>query len=67
MEAKKILGIILVLGGAVGLVVGVLGIFQGTATAGINAYAWAILGVIFFLSGIGLMKSVGTTPTETES
>lgn len=64
METKKILGVVLVLAGAVGLVVGVLGIFQGTHTAGINAYAWAILGLIFFLSGIGLMKSVGTKPAE---
>ena len=65
MEAKKILGTILTLFGGLGLVAGVFGIFEGGQIAGVSAYAWAIVGGIFFLSGIGLMKSVGPATTTT--
>ena len=51
----KILGIILAVGGAISLVAGVLGIF-GSASLGVSPWALAILGVIFFISGISLLK-----------
>jgi hypothetical protein len=58
MGAKSILGIILVLAGAAGLVIGLLGIFGKNVTAQ-SPWLFAILGFIFFSSGIGLMKSTG--------
>jgi len=51
----KVLGIILVLGGAVALVLGVLGVF-GSISLGAGAWPSAILGVVFFFAGIGLLK-----------
>lgn len=53
--AAKIFGIILTIAGAIGLVLGVLGIF-GTNLVALNAWALAILGFVFFVSGIGLVK-----------
>ena len=58
MGAKSILGIILVFAGAVGLVIGLLGIF-GKNVAAQSPWRFAILGYIFFSSGIGRMKSTG--------
>lgn len=51
----KILAMILILIGATGLVMGVLGIFGPNVTA-LSPWALAILGIIFFISGIGLLK-----------
>ncbi|MAN26175.1 MULTISPECIES: hypothetical protein [Mesonia] len=51
----KILGIILVVGGMIGLVLGVFGIF-GSLSIGLSPWAFAIVGLIFFLSGIGIVK-----------
>lgn len=51
----KILGIILTIGGAISLVMGILGIF-GSAAIGISPWPVAIIGGIFFLSGISLLK-----------
>ena len=51
----KFLGIILVLSGIIGLVVGVLGIFGNNLVA-LSPWALAILGLIFFSAGIGLLK-----------
>lgn len=53
----KIIGIILTILGAISLVVGVVGIFQADLLPS-NPWIFAILGVVFFSSGIGLMKSV---------
>lgn len=58
MEVKKILGLILTLLGAVGLVLGLLRIFGGETLDG-NSWVFAILGFVFFSAGIGLIKSVG--------
>jgi hypothetical protein len=58
MGAKSILGIILVLAGAAGLVIGLLGIFGKNVTPQ-SPWMFAILGFIFFSAGIGLMKSTG--------
>lgn len=51
----KALGIIMTIGGAIALVMGVLGIF-GSIALFINAWALAIIGIIFFFAGISLIK-----------
>ena len=51
----KILALVLVVLGIAGLVIGVLGIF-GPNVVTLNPWAMAILGFIFFVSGIGLLK-----------
>jgi hypothetical protein len=49
------LALILTLAGIVGLVIGVLGIF-GRDLVKVSPWALTILGVIFFSSGMGLLK-----------
>ncbi|WP_296621356.1 hypothetical protein [Marivirga sp.] len=56
--AIKIIGIILTIAGALGLIFGVLGIF-GTPIINLNSWAMTILGFIFFVSGIGMLKKLG--------
>ena len=51
----KIIGITLTIAGIFGLTFGVLGIF-GNNLIGLEPWALAILGLIFFTSGIGLLK-----------
>lgn len=51
----KILAIIMLIGGAVALAMGVLGIF-GNLSLMLNPWALAILGFIFFLAGISMLK-----------
>ena len=51
----KGLALILTIAGIAGLILGVLGIFGGNLVA-LNPWALAILGLIFFTSGIGLLK-----------
>ncbi|MGO4912184.1 MULTISPECIES: hypothetical protein [unclassified Leeuwenhoekiella] len=51
----KILALVMVIGGAIALVAGVLGIF-GSISTGLSPWAMAILGGVFFLSGISLLK-----------
>ena len=51
----KVLAMILTLAGIIGLVLGVLGIF-GRNVVALHPWALAILGLIFFSSGIGLLK-----------
>ena len=51
----KVVSLVLLIAGVVGLIIGVLGIF-GRDLVAMNPWALAILGVIFFTSGIGLMK-----------
>ena len=51
----KILAMVLILLGAIGLVMGVLGLF-GPNISALSPWALAILGIIFFISGIGLLK-----------
>ena len=61
MESKKIIGFILTLGGGGALTYGVISVLaEGQLTNGI-AWAFVILGIVFFTSGIGLMKSVKST------
>ena len=56
---NKIVGVSLTILGAIGLILGVLGIF-GSNIVNLNSWAMAILGLIFFLSGIGLLKRVSS-------
>jgi hypothetical protein len=51
----KIVGLILTLVGFVALILGVLGIF-GKELVALHPWALAILGIIFFGAGIGLLK-----------
>jgi hypothetical protein len=51
----KILALILVILGIAGLIMGVTGIF-GPDLVTLSPWALAILGFIFFVSGIGLLK-----------
>lgn len=52
----KILGFLLTISGAIGLVLGVLGAF-GNLDAGMSPWALIILGVVFFFAGIALLKN----------
>ena len=58
MGAKSIVGVLLILIGIVGLIIGMFGIFGRNLTAQ-SPWIFAVLGLIFFSSGIGLMKSTG--------
>lgn len=51
----KILAFIMLIGGAISLVMGVLGIF-GSVAVMFSPWALAILGFIFFISGISMLK-----------
>ena len=51
----KIIALILTLVGFIGLILGVLGIF-GKDLVALHPWALAILGLIFFASGVGLLK-----------
>ena len=51
----KILAVVLLVGGAIALVMGVLGIF-GSLALMISPWALAILGFIFFIAGISMLK-----------
>ncbi len=64
MDAKKIIGSVLIIIGLLGLIPGVLGVFEGTQVMGYNPWATVILGIVLFAAGISLMKSI-RTPTTT--
>jgi len=52
---NKIIGVSLTIIGIIGLILGIIGIF-GTNLVTLSPWALAILGLIFFGSGIGLLK-----------
>ncbi len=58
MDTKKILGTVLISLGLLGLVPGILGIFDKQDMLGLNPWALAILGGIFFISGVGIVQSI---------
>ncbi|MGB7842938.1 MAG: hypothetical protein WBL21_09120 [Salinimicrobium sp.] len=51
----KILATIMLIGGAIALVMGVLGVF-GSVALMLNPWALAILGFVFFIAGISMLK-----------
>lgn len=51
----KILAVIMLIGGAISLIMGVLGIF-GSVAVMMDPWALAILGFVFFLAGISMLK-----------
>lgn len=51
----KILAVIMLIGGAIALTMGVLGIF-GSFALMLSPWALAILGFVFFLAGISMLK-----------
>lgn len=51
----KILAVIMLIGGAISLVMGVLEIF-GSLGLAINPWPLAILGFVFFIAGISMLK-----------
>lgn len=51
----KILAFIMTIGGAIALVMGVLGIF-GSLALMLSPWALTILGIIFFIAGISMLK-----------
>lgn len=53
--AIKIIGISLTIIGILGLTFGVLGVFGNNIIA-LNPWAMTILGFIFFISGVGMVK-----------
>ena len=62
METKKIMGIVLVAFGLLGLVPGVLGLFEKQEFLGINSWALTLLGGLFFMSGVGIIQSIRSRP-----
>ena len=51
----KVLAMIMTIGGAIALVMGVLGIF-GSVALMLNPWALTILGFVFFVAGISMLK-----------
>ncbi|MCG9970215.1 hypothetical protein [Christiangramia crocea] len=51
----KILALIMTIGGAIALVMGVLGIF-GSVALMLSPWALTILGFVFFVAGISMLK-----------
>ena len=59
----RILALILTIGGMISLILGVLGIFGNNFVA-LSPYALAILGGIFFLAGVSMLKYRKDKPVE---
>jgi len=58
MDTKKILGTVLISLGLLGLVPGILGIFDKQEMMGLNPWALTILGGSFYMSGVGIVQSI---------
>ena len=54
---KKAIGGVLTVGGAVLLIMGVLGLF-GTNVAAGSPWVYTILGIVFFIAGISLLRTI---------
>jgi uncharacterized membrane protein len=52
----KILGVVMAVGGAIALVLGVLGAF-GTMNMGSATWPCLLLGIVFFFAGISMLKT----------
>ncbi len=65
MEAKNVIGVILVVLGIAGLIPGVLSVFEGNQVLGISPWAWIIIGALMFFAGISIMKSIRAPQNST--
>ncbi len=59
----KILALILTVGGMIALIMGVLGIFGNNFVA-LNPWAMTILGGVFFIAGVSMLKYRKDAPAE---
>jgi len=59
MDIKKTIGVALIALGVVGLITGILGIFEGRNLFNLNPWGPAILGLIFFFAGVAILQSLG--------
>ncbi len=57
----KALAIILTIVGGICLIIGIIGIF-GANLVSVSPWALAILGIIFFSAGIGILKRRSSNP-----
>lgn len=64
METKKIIGTVLTIFGGLAIILGVFGIFEGKDIAGISPWAPALVGLLFFSSGISLVQAVRPQKTD---
>lgn len=64
MDAKNVTGGILIILGLLGLIPGILAIFNGHNMLGISAWAWIIIGAILFFAGVSIMRSVRPPYTQ---
>ncbi|MGK7395745.1 MAG: hypothetical protein ACNS62_14290 [Candidatus Cyclobacteriaceae bacterium M3_2C_046] len=55
MQTKQIIGIILLIIGAAGLLLGIFGIF-GQSLVALSPWALSLIGVIFFIASVSLLK-----------
>ncbi len=58
MKSKQLLGIVFTLVGAIALAVGVMSLFNKGMAFGQNPWGVSIIGGIFFITGMGLMRTV---------
>ena len=61
----RVLAIILTIGGMIALILGVLGIF-GNNMVQLNPWALTILGGVFFIAGVSMLKYRKDTPAPGE-
>lgn len=61
----RILAVILTIGGMIALILGVLGIYGNNMVA-LSPWALTILGGIFFVSGVSMLKYRKDVPPSTE-
>ena len=61
MKSKQILALVFTLLGAVGLAVGVMSIFNKGLAFGQNPWGVAIIGGVFFVTGMGLLRTVNAS------
>ncbi|MEO6346357.1 MAG: hypothetical protein ABIO60_00475 [Aquaticitalea sp.] len=59
----RILAIILTIGGMIALILGVLGLF-GNNMVQLSPWALTILGGVFFIAGVSMLKFRKDTPSE---
>lgn len=61
----RVLAIILTVGGMIALILGVLGIF-GNKMVQLSPWALTILGGVFFIAGVSMLKYRKDTPPPSE-